>query len=548
MFFEKYKETLLRLALVTSMAFLLSFMLFSPANAEEYDCGAYGAGGYGVGQICTVQDPQVPEDPQDPAPPPSTTPPEPPAGQEPLPQAPVSPVEQPPGDTPDEPRNSREAFVPPRLLPLLPLIILLILALLYMRQSWLQNRANKLIAVSIQRIQATKQSTDSYIDIASHYFNTPFSTMKGSLELMSFKGEINSQTLGILQQRLDHLGLAIQKIISQYQALASEPIEPAHYKTIHSDRKRLDKGLIIPTAVSLLLVVVFAVLSQLFYSVEFTVINLVFWAVVSAAALGLAVFAFYTRAKTQNALKRLQTDSAYKNGLIQQRLAFIHDAHQFLSTESGSIRLSAALLPNTNHAQTFTNGLAMLENLSVNIEKAAGFVQPVSIQSNNMSFMVEELVNRWKEAASKKQIALTSTVQPDLTVYANDADIAQLVDSVISNAIKFSPTGGAVAVDLKRKGRQAVLSISDTGPGMTKEQIENLFKPFYRATDTKKYNYEGLGLSFYIDKIILDRLGGTMQIDSQPGSQTTVKLAIPLSRQKDAASGARIITAQTQPT
>lgn len=52
MFFEKYKETLIRLALVAAMSFVMALMLFLPVSAADYDCGAYGAGAFGEGQVC----------------------------------------------------------------------------------------------------------------------------------------------------------------------------------------------------------------------------------------------------------------------------------------------------------------------------------------------------------------------------------------------------------------------------------------------------------------------------------------------------------------
>lgn len=52
MLFEKYKDTLIRLALVAAMSFVMALMLFLPVSAADYDCGAYGAGAFGEGQVC----------------------------------------------------------------------------------------------------------------------------------------------------------------------------------------------------------------------------------------------------------------------------------------------------------------------------------------------------------------------------------------------------------------------------------------------------------------------------------------------------------------
>ncbi len=61
MIFEKYRQTLWRLALVAAMSFVLSLMFFAPVNAANYDCGAYGAGAYGEGQVCgSTSEPSTP--------------------------------------------------------------------------------------------------------------------------------------------------------------------------------------------------------------------------------------------------------------------------------------------------------------------------------------------------------------------------------------------------------------------------------------------------------------------------------------------------------
>lgn len=58
--FVKYKETLIRLALVAAMSFVMALMLFMPASAENYDCAAYGAGAYGEAQVCGAATPETP--------------------------------------------------------------------------------------------------------------------------------------------------------------------------------------------------------------------------------------------------------------------------------------------------------------------------------------------------------------------------------------------------------------------------------------------------------------------------------------------------------
>jgi signal transduction histidine kinase len=70
--------------------------------------------------------------------------------------------------------------------------------------------------------------------------------------------------------------------------------------------------------------------------------------------------------------------------------------------------------------------------------------------------------------------------------------------------------------------------VSDTGVGISEQKLPSLLKPFTRGTESMQYNYEGLGLGLYTDKIIADKLGGTITIRSKLGSGTTTTIALPM--------------------
>ncbi len=529
---NKFISRLLRYSKTTIISLVLLLSVITPVSAaQRYDCGAYGAGTYNSDQTCSVQSTNNPD---------QTSP-------EPLTPQSYDSQLQGGGFTLSAKRVLYKFYsalpVPPTVIPLLPLIILLILAVLYLRLAWLQNKAFRLTALLLKKSKATRESTDMFLDIISHYLNTPLSIMQNGLELTSFLKEVTEQTMSALKQSIADLKSTVNEIITQYQNLASQ-YKPTEQAIVQQNNK-LSKGFIIPTIISLSLVVVFVILNAQIYPVDFALKKVIFWGLTSLASLGFVLFAYFTHLRLKKANEKLRIDKSYEDKLIEQRIAFIEDIQAVLSGKINSIRQYSSNLPDTEHIKPFRNGLAMLQTLTASIEKATLFVANKPSQDNDISLLINKIIEQWQAPATNKQVSIVPNVQPNVVVSANADDITQIVDSMLNNAVKFSPSGGKVTIKLQQKGKNAVLTIIDNGPGLLKEQIEMLTQPFFRGTDTKQFNYEGLGLSLYIDKIILDRMGGRMAFDSNPGSQTTIEVTIPIHQPEESPAPASVVPIQT---
>jgi signal transduction histidine kinase len=102
-----------------------------------------------------------------------------------------------------------------------------------------------------------------------------------------------------------------------------------------------------------------------------------------------------------------------------------------------------------------------------------------------------------------------------------------LIGSTVSNAVKFSKNGGVIDVEIKNKREYVLISVKDRGLGIAKDKLDQIMMPFVRATDVLQYDYEGIGLALYLDRIILDQSGGSIDIISKPNEGTTVEIKVP---------------------
>jgi signal transduction histidine kinase len=93
--------------------------------------------------------------------------------------------------------------------------------------------------------------------------------------------------------------------------------------------------------------------------------------------------------------------------------------------------------------------------------------------------------------------------------------------SLIDNAIKFSHEGGTITIGSVPGASSLTVRISDYGVGIPESKMSQLFKPFSRGTSAMQFDYEGLGFSLFLDKIIMDYLGGKIAAESVPNQSST---------------------------
>jgi signal transduction histidine kinase len=147
----------------------------------------------------------------------------------------------------------------------------------------------------------------------------------------------------------------------------------------------------------------------------------------------------------------------------------------------------------------------------------------------DLAAIVRQSVSEAEPRAAAKGIALSCNADEVPAVHADRGRIFQLLDNLVSNAIKFTPEGGDVAVSVGRVNGAVQLEVADTGIGIDEGEQRQLFERFFRASTAAQRQIPGTGLGLYIARAIVEAHGGSIAVDSEPGRGTSFLIDLPLS-------------------
>jgi len=149
----------------------------------------------------------------------------------------------------------------------------------------------------------------------------------------------------------------------------------------------------------------------------------------------------------------------------------------------------------------------------------------LNIEKLNLRVIAEGVINEMKNIATKKKVKIFLDSDPEVEINADQTFITMLFLDLIDNAIKYNKKGGSIEVALKKEKSTARIIISDTGIGISKINIENIFDRFYRVEKARTERSSGLGLS--IVRSIVKVHGGSIKVSSKLGTGTTFEIIIP---------------------
>jgi signal transduction histidine kinase len=154
-----------------------------------------------------------------------------------------------------------------------------------------------------------------------------------------------------------------------------------------------------------------------------------------------------------------------------------------------------------------------------------------------LTVLAREVADELLPAATAQDLTLRVKLpEPPLYVWGDPSRLRQAIRNVLSNAIKYTPARGQVALALEERGAEACLSVTDTGLGIAPADLPLIFERFYRVRTTDRLDIEGSGLGLSIVKTIVEQHHGQVAVESELGQGSCFRFSLPLFSARPASS------------
>lgn len=212
----------------------------------------------------------------------------------------------------------------------------------------------------------------------------------------------------------------------------------------------------------------------------------------------------------------LQSILSYSDFLVEDLCDVLSEEHaEFLSIIQSSTRFMAALVNDLLDVAKIESGKLQLD-----------------VEPSDLSRLVERNVMLNRPLARKKDITLRVSAEEVPTMTLDPAKIAQVLNNLISNAVKYSPSNTTVDVGLRREDGHAILSVEDQGQGIPEDEQDALFEPFATTSVRATAGEKSTGLGLVITKRIIEGHGGEIEVMSEAGEGSTFIVTLPIDRER----------------
>jgi signal transduction histidine kinase len=387
-------------------------------------------------------------------------------------------------------------------------------------QAWQEQALLDTLERELRREKLLQRQKRSFVRLSSHYLRTPLTLISNGIELMAL-GALKSRAGG-LKQSADQLKLGVDALL----ATGDGQTKPRQYPSLKNANYYM-----LGSLVGALVVVSVAV--YLLAHLDFS--NLRAGSIVGEAAVLImtAVLIFSARrGHSARRIVRLQVEEllGQQKELDQQRNELVRGSLQNLNRPLDAMKAQLSGLGSDPSSRAVIEGVREFEDVlrqfTILASLETGAMQTIR-QDVSLKKIVTKVTERLRPHIEGKKLQVRLDLKQD--VINQDPLLLEFVlNSVIENAVEFSPEGKTVDVISRRNKKNIDLFIRDQGEGIDKQKLDSLFQPFFKTETGERFEHQGLGLSLYLDKLVINYLGGEVAADSQIGKGTVIKIRLPV--------------------
>ena len=215
---------------------------------------------------------------------------------------------------------------------------------------------------------------------------------------------------------------------------------------------------------------------------------------------------------------------------------FTNITHEFRTPLTVILGLSRKIRENTEVPQSVSdkastierqgNRLLTLVTQLLDISKVKSVIGEPNWQHGNICAQVAMLLETYIDYAANRGVTLKYHYDKAIEMDFVPDYVNKVMSNLVSNALKFTPNGGTISVNLYQRGDRLHINVSDTGHGISSDKLAHIFEPFYTTGDTGEAKGTGIGLA--LTQEIISHLDGTITAESQVGKGTTFHIVMPI--------------------
>lgn len=215
---------------------------------------------------------------------------------------------------------------------------------------------------------------------------------------------------------------------------------------------------------------------------------------------------------------------------------FTNITHEFRTPLTVILGLSRKIRENTEVPQSVSdkastierqgNRLLTLVTQLLDISKVKSVIGEPNWQHGNICAQVAMLLETYIDYAANRGVTLKYHYDKAIEMDFVPDYVNKVMSNLVSNALKFTPNGGTISVNLYQRGDRLHIDVSDTGHGISSDKLAHIFEPFYTTGDMGEAKGTGIGLA--LTQEIISHLNGTISAESQVGKGTTFHIVMPI--------------------
>lgn len=403
-------------------------------------------------------------------------------------------------------------------------VILLVLAIRLIWQAIRETIGNSTMQALLAKQRLIADEKDNFIALSSHYLHTPLTVIRNGADTMLATGEASPDMLAPLRSAIDKLKQQIDDILGQVESNGILGSIKAPSQPIYTTSTFGSPFFWIPVAAVGAICIFANILFGLVGQIDLGINNLFVQIILFVVAALFFFFSFRThqiRTREHDKSKQLVD---YQNAVDVARNTFIKRSTDTLGQTVAEINAAKTSLPDTTTKGYVEEGSARFNDLLAKFSLLAQLqtgAKATGISTFPLKDALETALVPFAEQIASKKLAVHINTH-NINVTQNPQLFGYVLQTVIDNAVKFSSDGGDISIAASKASGRLQVTISDGGIGIAAEKLPSLFQPFSRATSVMQFDYEGLGFSLFLDKIIMDYLEGDIIASSTAGQGTIV--------------------------